>query len=104
MLLWLAAALAIVAQDRTPLRAAPRPQAAELTVLSQGEVLEVRDERAGYLKVYDYHRERGGYVKGASVHLLAVREADAPDLLAILRFLRDSVGRKRSGSATARRT
>src|SRR5690349_385385 len=97
MLLSLVAALAIVAQDRTPLRAAPRPQAAELSALSQGEVPEVRDERAGHLKVYDYHRERGGFVRGGSVHLLAVREADAPDLLAILRFLRESVGQEALG-------
>jgi len=97
MLLSLAAALAIVAQDRTPLRAAPRPQAAELTVLPQGEVLEVRDERTGYLKVYDYHRERGGYVKRGSVHLLAVSEADAPALLAVVRFLREIPGQEALG-------
>ena len=92
MLLAMAAALAIVAQDRTPLRAAPRPQSLELTQLMQGEVLEVRDERAGYLRVYNYHRERGGYVKSDGVHPLAVSEANAPALLAILRFLREGRG------------
>jgi hypothetical protein len=97
MLLATAAALAIVAQDRTPLRAAPRPQSAELTQLMQGEVLEVRDERAGYLKVYDYHRERGGYVKSEWVRPLAVSEADAPGLLAILRFLREGRGTEALG-------
>jgi len=97
MLLVIAAALAIVAQDRTPLRAAPRPQATELTMLSQGEVLEVRDQRAGYLKVYDYHRERGGYVKSEAVHPIAVREVDAPALLAVLRFLRESPGAEALG-------
>jgi hypothetical protein len=51
VLLTLAAALAIVVQDRTPLRAAPSQRATELTTLWQGEVLEVRDERAGYLKL-----------------------------------------------------
>ena len=34
MVLTIAAALAIVAQDRTPLRAAPSPRATELTTLS----------------------------------------------------------------------
>jgi len=59
---WLAltAALAIVAQDQTALRAAPRAQSAKLITLGQGEVLEIRDAHAaGYLKVYDYRRERG---------------------------------------------
>jgi hypothetical protein len=97
MLLAIAAALAIVAQDRTPLRAAPRPQALELTQLMQGEVLEVRDERAGYLRVYSYHRERGGYVKSDGVRPLAVGESDAPALLAILRFLREGRGAEALG-------
>jgi hypothetical protein len=97
MLLALATALAIVAQDRTPLRAAPRPQAIELTQLLQGEVLEVREERAGYLRVYDYHRERGGYVKSELVHPLGLAEADAPALLAVLRFLRDGRGTEALG-------
>jgi hypothetical protein len=66
----LTAALAIVVQDHTMLRAAPRSNGTVLTALAQGEALEVRGERGGYLKVYDYRRERGGY----------------------LRFLRDSPG------------
>ena len=58
MIVALAATLAIVVQDHTALRAAPRSSAAELTALWQGDVLEVRDEHAGYLKVYNYRRER----------------------------------------------
>jgi hypothetical protein len=96
---WLAltAALAIVAQDHTALRAAPRAQSAKLTTLGQGEVLEVRDERAGYLKVYDYRRERGGYVKSELVRPLGLGEGDAPALLAVLRFLRESAGSEALG-------
>jgi hypothetical protein len=97
MLLALTAALAIVVQDRTPLRAAPRPQATELTRLWQGEVLEVRDERAGYLKVYDYRLERGGYLRSEAVRPLGVGAADAPALLAVVRFLRDSAGSEALG-------
>ncbi|HXW73727.1 MAG TPA: hypothetical protein VEK10_02830 [Steroidobacteraceae bacterium] len=97
MLLTLAATLAIVAQDRTPLRAAPHPRATGLTTLSQGEVLEIRDERAGYLKVYDYRRERGGFVKSEAVREIGLTEADAPGLLAVLRFLRDSAGSEALG-------
>jgi hypothetical protein len=97
VLLTLAAALAIVVQDRTPLRAAPGPHATELTTLWQGEVLEVRDERAGYLKVYDYRRERGGYVKTESARAISLSESEAPALLAVLRFLRDSAGSEALG-------
>ena len=63
MILALAASLAIVVQDRAALRAAPRSSATELTRLWQGDLLEVRGERAGYLKVYDYRHERGGYLR-----------------------------------------
>ena len=97
MLLTLAAALAIVVQDRTPLRAAPSVRATELTTLWQGEVLEVRDERAGYLKVYNYRRERGGYVKTEAVRAISLDESEAPALLAVLRFLRDSAGSEALG-------
>jgi hypothetical protein len=97
VLLTLAAALAIVVQDRTPLRAAPSSRATELTTLWQGEVLEVRDERAGYLKVYNYRRERGGYVKTEAVRALSLNESEAPALLAVLRFLRDSAGSEALG-------
>ena len=96
-MLLLAAALAIVTQDHTALRAASRPRAAELATLWQGEVLEVRDEQAGYLKVYDYRRERGGYVKSEAVRSIGLTETDAPALLAVLRFLRDGVGAEALG-------
>ena len=58
-MLAIAAALAIVVQDHSPVRSAAQSGATELTTLSQGDVLEVRGERAGYLQVYNYRRERG---------------------------------------------
>ncbi len=97
MLLALAATLAIVAQDHTSLRAAPSARSTQLATLWQGEVLEIRDEHAGYLKVYNYPRERGGYVKSEAVRRIGLGEADAPDLLAVLRFLRDSSGSETLG-------
>ncbi|HWZ62791.1 MAG TPA: hypothetical protein VNX02_07215 [Steroidobacteraceae bacterium] len=97
MLPALALALAIVVQDRTALRTAPRARASELTTLWQGEVLEVRAERAGYLKVYDYRHERGGYLRRDSVRAVGVTAADAPELLAVLRFLTDSPGAESLG-------
>jgi hypothetical protein len=92
----LTATLAIVVQDHASLHAAPRAGPV-LTSLWQGDVLEVRGERAGYLKVYDYRRERAGYVKSQVVRPLGLTEADAPELLAVLRFLRDSPGSEALG-------
>jgi hypothetical protein len=97
MILAIAATLAIVVQDHSSLRAAPRSSAVELTALWQGDVLEIRGERAGYLTVYDYRRERGGYLRSDTVRQVGIAEADAPELLAVLRFLRESPGSEALG-------
>jgi hypothetical protein len=97
MILSLTATIAIVVLDHTSLRAAPSSAATELTALSPGDVIEIRGERAGYLKVYDYHRERGGYLRGESVRPVALTEAAAPELLAVLRFLRETPGSETLG-------
>ena len=97
MILALTATLAIVVSDHTALRAAPSSSAAELTALWQGDVLEVRGERAGYLRVYNYRRERGGYLRSETVRPVDLTEAGAPELLAVLRFLRDSPGSEALG-------
>ena len=97
MILALAAALAIVVQDHASVRTAPRSSATELTTLWQGDVLEIRGESAGYLEVYNYRRERGGYLKSEAVRPVAFNEANAPELLAILRFLRDTPGSEALG-------
>jgi hypothetical protein len=93
----LAAALAIVVQDHTPLRSAAQSGATELTTLWQGDVLEIRGERAGYLQVYNYRRERGGYLRSETVRPLGLGADDAPELLAVLRFLRESRGSEALG-------
>jgi hypothetical protein len=92
-----AASLAIVVRDHTAIRAAPSSSAAELTALSQGDVLEIRGERAGYFKAYNYRRERGGYLRSDMVRPVGLSETDAPQLLAVLRFLRDSLGSEALG-------
>jgi hypothetical protein len=89
--------LAIVIQDHAALRAAPRSGATELTRLWQGDVLEIRGEHAGYLKVYDYSRERGGYLRGDAAQPIELSETAAPELLAVLRFLRGSPGSEALG-------
>jgi len=91
------AALAIVVQDHAALRAAPRAGGTELERLWQGDVLEVRGEQAGYLKVYDHRHERGGYVREDAGRRIELTETAASDLLAVLRFLRDSPGSEALG-------
>lgn len=100
-MLALAASLAIVIQDHAALRAAPRTGATELTRLWQGDVLEVRGEQAGYLKVYDYRRERGGYLRGDAARQVNLSESGASELLAVLRFLRESPGSEALGISYA---
>jgi hypothetical protein len=97
VILALAASVAIVVLDHASLRAAPRAGATELTILWQGELLEVRGEHAGYLKVYDYGKERGGYIKSESLRPVDLTENGAPELLAVVRFLRDTSGSEALG-------
>ena len=92
---------AIVATDAAQLRAAPRESAPAQAQLWQGEALEVRGERLGYLQVWDYRRERGGYVRANQVRRWALAPADAPDLLAVVRFLRDAPGAESLGIGLA---
>jgi hypothetical protein len=97
MILAVTATLAIVVHDNTALRAAPSSSATELTRLWQGDVVEIRGENAGYLKVYDYRRERGGYLRGGAAQPVEFSETAAPGLLAVLRFLRESPGSEALG-------
>lgn len=97
MMLALTATLAIVLPDHAALRAAPQSSAVELATLWQGDVLEVRAERADYLQVYNYRREQGGYLRRDATSLVSLGESSAPELLAVVRFLRASPGREALG-------
>ncbi len=90
---------AIVAQDTTALRNGPRDAAPALAVLWQGDALEVRGQKLDYLQVYDHRRERGGYVRAAQVRTTGLEAADAPALMAVVRFVRDSRGAEALGLA-----
>jgi hypothetical protein len=92
---------AIVTRDRTSLRAAPRVSAQQQALLWQGEVLEIRGERLDYLHVYDYKRERAGFVHASHVRRLRLTAEEAPDLLAVVRFLRDTPGAEAMGIGLA---
>jgi hypothetical protein len=90
-------ALAIVAQDQLPLRAAPRESAQAQAVLWQGDALEIRGTRGDFLQVYDHRRERAGYVRATRVRQVDLQPAAAPELLAVMRFLRDTPGAEALG-------
>jgi hypothetical protein len=92
---------AIVVVDQVPLRAAPRDSAQQQAQLRQGELLEVRGERLDYLRVWDHQRERGGFVRASSVRRTPMGEADAPGLLAVVRFLHEMPGSEALGIAFA---
>jgi hypothetical protein len=92
---------AIVIVDQASLRAAPRDSAQQQAQLRQGELLEVRGERLDYLQVWDHQRERGGFIRASSLRRLTMTAAEAPDLLAIVRFVRDMPGAEAMGIAFA---
>jgi len=92
-----AAGYAIVMHDDVPLRATAGASSRPLALLSQGETLEVRGERLDYLQVWDYARERGGYVRASQVRQLDLTPDEAPELLTILRFLRGVPGSEALG-------
>ncbi|MBS0419620.1 MAG: hypothetical protein JSR66_18065 [Proteobacteria bacterium] len=101
MLLALLGSLAIVVTDRASVRSMPRSTATELTTVWQGDVVEIRGEQAEYLRVYSYRRERGGYLRTQAVRQVAFTESEAPQLLAVLRFLRDMPGSEALGISYA---
>ncbi len=88
---------ALVTQDAVPLRSGAKSGGAPLALLNQGELLELRGERLDYLQVYDPQRERGGYVRVNAVRALTLAPAEAPELLALVRFLRDRRGSEALG-------
>ena len=94
-----AVTLAIVTQDNASLRAAPKADAAQHAQLLAGDLVEVRGERLDFLQVYDHRRERAGYVRAAQVRAVAFTEAQAPQHLAVVRFLRDTPGAEALGIA-----
>jgi hypothetical protein len=92
---------ALVMQDAAPLRGGAKSGGTPLALLSQGELLELRGERMDYLQVYDPARERGGYVRASAVRALTLAPDEAPELLALVRFLRDRAGSEALGLGLA---
>ena len=92
---------ALVTQDAVPLRSGARSGGTPLALLTQGELLELRGDRLDYLQVYDLSRERGGYVRANAVRPLTLAPDEAPELLALVRFLRDRSGSESLGLGMA---
>lgn len=89
--------VAIVTQDQAALRAAPRESAVQQAVLWQGDSLEIRATKGDYLQVYDHRRERAGYIRASQVRQQTLQPENAPELLAVVRFLRDTPGAEALG-------
>ena len=89
--------LAIVVRDQTVLRAAPHASAQQQALLWQGDVVEVRGERIDHLQVWDHARERGGFVDASRVRRTSLAADEAPELLALVRFVRDTPGSESLG-------
>ena len=81
--------LAIITADNAALRASPRDSSQTNATLWQGETVEIRGQKLDYLQVYDYRRERAGYVRADLARRLPSAASDAPELLTTVRFLRD---------------
>lgn len=101
MLMAAALTLAMVTQDQAALRAAPKDSAQQQAVLWQGDSLEIRGEKQDFLQVYDYRRERAGYIRATQVRKVSLEAADAPELLSVVRFLRDTPGAESLGISYA---
>jgi len=93
--------IAIVTQDQSALRAAARDSAAQQAVLWQGDSLEIRGEKGDFLQVYDHRRERAGYVRASQVRIQSLKPEAAPELLSVVRFLKESPGSESLGIAYA---
>src|SRR6185369_5748747 len=89
--------LAIVVRDQTVLRAAPHASAQQQALLWQGDVVEVRGERIDHLQVWDHARERGGFIDASRVRRTSLTADETPELLALVRFVRDTPGSESLG-------
>lgn len=92
---------ALVVQDNVALRAAAKDGSPAQAQLWRGEALEIRGERPDHFQVYDYRRERGGFVRKAALLPLAGPAAQPEALLAALRVVRQQPGAESLGLGLA---
>lgn len=94
-------ASALVVQDQVALRGAARDSAPSQAQLWRGEALEIRGERLDHWQVYDYRRERGGFVRKSQLLVLDGPAAEPAALLAALRLVRQQPGAEALGLGLA---
>lgn len=90
----------LVSQD-APLRGAPRDTASLQAQMGRGEALEIRAERGDHWQVWDYRRERGGWLRKSQVLLMPRGEGASTELLAQLRLARQQFGTEGLGLGLA---
>nr|HPL80411.1 hypothetical protein [Burkholderiaceae bacterium] len=54
-------------------------------------------EKGDYLQVYDHRHERAGYIRATQVRRQSLKPEAAPELLSVVRFLRDTPGAESLG-------
>lgn len=92
---------ALVLPDTATLRAGPHDASPAQAQLVQGELVEWRADRLDFAQVWDPRRERGGFLRASQLREVSLAPAEAPDLLALLRFLRDRPGMEPLGLGVA---
>ncbi|WP_343629017.1 hypothetical protein [Roseateles sp.] len=92
---------AIVLWDNVAMRAAAKDSAPAQSQLWRGEALEIRGERPDHFQVYDYRRERGGFVRKSALLPLTGAAAQPDALLAALRVVRQQSGGESLGIGLA---
>lgn len=94
-----ASSFALVINEQSALRAAPRDSALQQTTLYQGDMVELRGAKLDYLQVYDHRRERAGYVKAQALRKLELDPEHAQENRHIWQYLRDTPGAESLGIA-----
>ncbi|WP_431260204.1 hypothetical protein ACQ86G_08650 [Roseateles chitinivorans] len=92
---------ALVVQDSVAMRAAAKDSSPAQAQLWRGEALEIRGERPDHFQVYDYRRERGGFVRKTALLPLNGPAAQPDALLAALRVVRQQPGSESLGLGLA---
>ncbi|WP_377159349.1 hypothetical protein ACFJIX_09285 [Roseateles sp. UC29_93] len=92
---------ALVVQDNVAMRAAAKDSSPAQAQLWRGEALEIRGERPDHFQVYDYRRERGGFVRKTALLPLNGPAAQPDALLAALRVVRQQPGAESLGLGLA---
>lgn len=90
----------LVVQD-APLRGAPRDTASLQAQMGRGEALEIRAERGDHWQVWDYRRERGGWMRKGQILVMPRGDGASAELLAQLRLSRQQWGTEGLGLGLA---